>query len=189
MSPKIDLKDAYFHGVGGNEINFFMYPKSALYISMLRIEDILKSNGIHSREKQKELNVGHPEFGTHIGFDDIDSTNHFVSICTKNEKEKDTAFEDFVEGKISIALKSDISKRYDFRSKDQYHPDVGEEQILDSIDISEFIAIVVDIENEQYRNLAINSISKLLNQYKKENILITNSNGDILIDESRDFER
>lgn len=53
MNKNINLKDAFFHGVGGNEINFVMYSKSALTISLLRLEDILKSRGLHSREKQK----------------------------------------------------------------------------------------------------------------------------------------
>lgn len=185
----IDLKDAYFHGVGGNEISFVMYPKSALAISLLRIEDILKSKGIHSREKQKELNVGHPEYGYHINFCDTDAINNFVSICKKCDDEKETAFEEFVESKISIALSRDIAERFDFRNKNQYLPDVGEEQVKDSIGISEFIAIVVDVKDEPYKGLTINAISKLLKQYKNDNIPITDINGEILIDDSRDFER
>ena len=185
MNKNINLKNAFFHGVGGNEISFLMYPKSALTISLLRIEDILKSNGIHSREKQKELNIGHPEFGYHIGFADVDATNNFVSICKKIDNSSETAFEEFIEGKIAIALSQDIAERYDFRNKEQYGPDIGEEQILDSIDISEFIAIVIDVKDEPYKSLATNAISKLLKKYNYNNIPITNIDGEKIIDDLR----
>lgn len=37
--------------------------------------------------------------------------------------------------------------------------------------------------------LAVDSISKLLKKYRSEDISITDINGEILIDDSRDFER
>ncbi len=58
MNKNINLKDAFFHVVGGNEISFVMYPKSALTISLLKLEDILKVEDYIQeilRDKCKEI--------------------------------------------------------------------------------------------------------------------------------------
>lgn len=188
MNKKIDLKDAFFHGLGGEEISFVMFPKTALHISMLKLDSIIKNKGIYSREMQKKLNIGYLEFGYHSNLADVDNVNNYVSICKRVEEAEESAFETFIEGKISIALNPNIASNYDFRSEKEYYPDVGEKQVLDCINISDFIAIVVDIESEEYTKTSIDLISKLLERYRVENIPITDLNGQIIKDISKEME-
>jgi hypothetical protein len=185
----IDLSEAFFHGLAGLEVSFDMYPKSALYISMVKLNSILQYKGIYSREKMKELGIKYPlEFGYHINFADVNSTNNYVSICQKSENIEDTAFEEFIKDKISIALSPDITKKFDFRNKIHYCPDPGEEQVLDSIGIDEFIAIVIDIKDERYKKIAKEKISELLEKYKCNKIPITDINGNQFIDLCNEIE-
>ncbi len=51
----VDLNKAFFHGLSGLEVNFVMYPKDALYLSMVNLNSILQHKGIYSREKISEL--------------------------------------------------------------------------------------------------------------------------------------
>lgn len=178
----VDLKEAFFHGLAGLEVSFVMYPKDGLYLSMVKLNSILQHKGIYSREKMKELGIYYPpEFGYHINYADVNMTNNYVSICRKNEEMEDTAFEEFIEGKISIALSPDITKKFHFRNKINYCPDPGEEQVLDRIGIEEFIAIVIDIKDEKYRQIAIEKTAELLKRYKCPPIPITDINGNQLI--------
>ena len=155
-----------------------MYPKSALYISMVKLNSILKYKGIYSREKMKKLGIQYPlEFGYHMNLADVDITNNYVSICKKIEKTGETAFEEFIEDKISIALNPNLTRKFTFRNKNNYCPDSGEEQVLDGIGIDEFIAIVVDIKNEKYRKIAIEKIGELLKEYKFSKLPITDITG------------
>lgn len=52
MKDVIDLKNAYFHGVAGLEINFNTYAKDALYYSMLKLHDIIEYRGIYRETKR-----------------------------------------------------------------------------------------------------------------------------------------
>lgn len=185
----LDLKEAFFHGLAGLEASFVMYPKSALYLSMIKLNSILKHKGIYSREKMKELNIYYPpEFGYHINSADVDMTNNYVSICKKMQEIEDTAFEEFIDGKISIALSPDITKKYNFRNKTNYFPDPGEEQVLGGIGIDEFIAIVVDIKDEKYKEISRTKISELLKRYKCDQLPITDINGNQLVVPSHKME-
>lgn len=178
----VDLNEAFFHGLAGLEANFVVYPKDALYLSMVKLNSILQHKGIYSREKMKKLNIYYPpEFGYHINSADVDMRNNYVSICRKLEEIEDTAFEEFIDGKISIALSPDITKKFNFRNKINYSPDPGEEQVLDSIGIDEFIAIIVDIKDEKYREISIAKISELLKRYNCNQLPITDINGNQLI--------
>ncbi len=186
----VDLNEAFFHGLAGLEVSFVMYPKTALYISMIKLDSILKHKGIYSREKMKELNIYYlPEFSYHLNFADVDMTNSYVSVCKKMKRIEDTAFEEFIDGKISIALSSDITQKYNFRNKINYFPDLGEEQVLGSIGIDEFIAIVVDIKDEKYREISRTKISELLKRYKCNQIPITDINGNQLVVPSHKMEK
>lgn len=186
---KINLNNAFFHGLAGLEVNFNIYPKDGLYLSMIKLNSILQHKGIYSREKMKEFDIYYPpEFGYHVNYSDVNTINNYVSICRKLEKIEDTAFEVFVKGKISIALNSDISRKYNFRNKTNYSPDPGEEQVLDVIGIDEFIAIVIDIEDEKYRKIATEKIAGLLKKYKYNQLPITNINGNHLIELSNQIE-
>lgn len=178
----VDLNEAFFHGLAGLEVSFVMYPKSALYISMIKLDSILKHKGIYSREKMKELNIYYPpEFSYHINFGDVDMTNNYVSICRKMEEVENTAFKEFIDGKISIALSPDITKKFNFRNKINYFPDPGEKQVLDGIGIDEFIAIVVDIKDEKYREISRTKITELLKRYQCKQLPITDINGNELV--------
>ena len=178
----IDLNEAFFHGLSGLEVNFVMYPKDGLYLSMVKLNSILQHKGIYSREKMKELNIQYPsEFGYHINYADVDMTNNYVSICKRGERVEDTAFEEFIEGRISIALSPDIEKRLNFRSKVNYCPDPGEEKVLDSIGIDEFIAIVIDIKDERYRAIALEQITELLKRHNCNKLPIADINGNQLL--------
>lgn len=188
----IDLQNAFFHGLAGEEISFVVYPKDALYLTMTKLEDIIKHKRIYSRDKQYELGIGianHPEFGIHMNFADVNNLkNNYISICKRTEKLEDSAFEEFIENKISIALSSDIAKKFDFREKIYYSPDIGEEQILESIGIDNFIAIVNDIKDEEYSKKATGLIAQLLRKYKCYQLPITNMKGEKLINLLRDIE-
>ena len=178
----VDLDEAFFHGLAGLEVSFVMYPKTAFYISMIKLDSILKHKGIYSREKMKELNIYYPpEFSYHLNFADVDMTNSYVSVCKKMKRIEDTAFEEFIDGKISIALSSDITQKYNFRNKINYFSDPGEEQVLGGIGIDDVIAIVVDIKDEKYREISRTKISELLKRYKCNHIPITDINGNQLV--------
>lgn len=184
-----DLSQAFFHGLAGLEVNFVMYPKDGLYLSMVKLNSILQHKGIYSREKIKELNIHYPpEFGYHINYADVNMTNNYVSICKKIDPIEDSAFEEFVEGKISIALSQDIAKKLNFRSKINYSPDPGEEQVLDRIGIDDFIAIVIDIKDERYRAIAIEEITELLKRHKCNKLPITDINGNQLSAPTHDID-
>lgn len=179
----IDLSQAYFHGLTGGEVSFDMYPKSALYISIVKLNSILKYKGIYSREKMKELGISYPiEFGYHINPADVNMINNYVSICKKNNQNENTAFEEFIEDKISIALNSNIVQKFKFRNKIHYCPDSGEEQVLDRIGIENFISIVIDIKDGRYRKMAIEKTAELLKEYKLDKLPITDLNGKKVID-------
>lgn len=187
----IDLQNAFFHGLAGNEVSFVMYPKDGLYLTMTKLEDIIKYKSIYSRDKQNELGIGianHPEFGMHINFADVDLKNNYVSVCKRTDILEDSAFEEFIENKISIALSPDIETKFDFRKKIYYSPDIGEEQILEGIGIDNFIAIVNDIKNEEYSKKATELIAQLLRKYKCYQLPITNMKGEKLINLLRDME-
>lgn len=178
----VDLNEAFFHGLAGLEVNFVMYPKDGLYLSMIKLDSILQHKGIYSREKMKKLNIYYlPELGYHINSADVDMSNNYVSICKKLKETEYTAFEEFVEGKISIALNPNITKKFNFRNKINYCPDPGEEQILDGIGIDEFIAIVIDIKDEKYREISRAKIANLLKRYQCSQLPITDINGKQII--------
>ncbi len=188
---KVDLQNAFFHGLAGGEVSFVMYPKDGLYLTMTKLEDIIKHRRLYSRDKQKELGIGianHPEFGTHINFADVNSKNNYVSVCKRTEKLEDSAFEEFIENKVSIALSPDLAEKFNFRGKIHYTPDIGEEQILESIGMDNFIAIVNDIKNEEYSRKATELIAQLLRKYKCYQLPITNMKGEKLVDLLRDIE-
>lgn len=175
---KTDLSEAFFHGLTGLEVNFVMYPEDGLYLSMVKLNSILQHKVIYSRERMKELNIFYPpEFGYHINSSDVNMINKYVSICKRIGQVEDTAFEEFIEGKISIALRPDIAERLDFRNKINYCPDPGEEQVLDGIGIDEFIAIVIDIKSEKYRTLTIGKVTELLRRHNLNKLPITDING------------
>lgn len=185
----INLKDAYYHGLAGEEVSFMMYPESALYITLSKLEGILKYKGILSREKQKGIGINNLEFNVHLNFSDTNIINNYVSVCKKLESNNDgSAYEAFVEGKISIALPYDLYKKYKFRNKQEYSPDNGEEQIRDFIDISDFTAILIDIENNTYKQIAIKRIIELIKKYNVLDLPIIESNGNILIKNINDME-
>lgn len=123
-----------------------------------------------------------------MNFSDVNEENNYVHICKRTDEVEDSAFEEFIENKISIALSPDIAKKFDFREKIYYSPDIGEEQILENIGIDNFIAIVNDIKDEEYSKKATESIAKLLKKYKCYQLPITNMKGEKLIDLLRDMD-
>ncbi len=174
---KIDLSNAYYHGVCGNEVSFVSAPKTAFHIMFYKIGNIIKHKNIYSREKTIELGVSRPEFGYHMNFADTSVENHYVSVCKRIDGHE-TAFSVFIKDRISFALHLDENE-FIFRDHIEYWPDPGEEQVLDNIDISNVIAIVVDLEEEGHNEIAIEYLEKMLIE-NKISIPIVDIEGNIL---------
>ena len=85
----------------------------------------------------------------------------------------DPAFFRYVQYKIGIAINPDIINKCSFR-EGKYKRLPGERQVLDSIDISNFTAIVIGLSN---KTTVIKKVEDIL---KNTGIPITDINGNIL---------
>lgn len=146
---KIDIENAYFHGLAGG-IPFWDEDRvKAIALGQLR--KIIEYRGIYSRRILREkYDITYDEK------DPVYNGDDYISVCIKNPEDSefegmfrdaDPAFFRYVRFKIGIALNNNIVNKYKFRTGEYEHLP-GERQILDFIDISDCAAIVVGVENK-----------------------------------------
>lgn len=127
---------------------------------------ILKTKGIYSRNKLKELNI---DYLNHKG---VYNGNDYISITTpifdsKEYEGKNKGFESsylkYTNNTISIVLSKNIENTCKFRTGEfDYLP--GERQVKDKIGIENFIAIKVSFENEFLTNIVAEMVKEVLKQ-------------------------
>ena len=185
---KINIEDCYFHGLAGG-IPFWDEDR-VIAVGLQQLRQIIQSKGIYSRRiLQLDYGINYNEKVPKYNGDE------YISICIKNPEDRefccessglDSAFFRYVQFKIGIALNTDIINNAKFR-QGEYKRLPGERQILDKIDISNFVAIVIGVNNK--RNI-IQEIEKIL---EGTNIPITDLKGNIITSikqqEIKDIER
>ena len=150
---KIEFDKVLFHGC-----SYFLNDVSDKFkISTERLDLILRSNAILSRNKQKEqlpsLNLSPANFDLKT-FDNED----WVSVCQKqsfyNENSTSTSYEEFIDYSFGIILDKklldDLEHRERYTSKGhRFHCDDGEYQIKDQIPSKYFLAIFADAPSDK----------------------------------------
>lgn len=142
----VDLNNAYFHGLS-SEIPYY-YQTDVLMISLNRLKKIIELKGLYSRKILQEKGIDY-SFKPKIYNED-----DYISICTKTredssiennliEKDAGQSFDEYIKNIISIAISPDIDNRYQFR-EGNFERILGEKQVKDCINISDFLAIVID---------------------------------------------
>lgn len=148
---KIDFDNVLFHGV-----SYFLNGTNIFNVSMERLELILKSNALLSRNKQKEqlpsLNLAPAHFDLKT-FDNED----WVSVCQKksfyNENSTSTSYEEFIDYSYGLVLNKklldDLEHRERYTSKGhRFHCDDGEYQIKDQIPSKYFLGFFADLPSD-----------------------------------------
>lgn len=175
MENKIEINNCYFHGLAGGIP--FWDGERVTAVGVQQLRKIIESKGIYSRKILRE-NYG-------ISNDEkepIYNGDKYISLCIKHPNDSefsgqfsdvDPAFFRYVQHKIGIAINPDIINKCTFR-KGEYKRLPGERQVLDNIDISDFIAVVIGVSN---KTKVIKKVEDIL---KDTGIPITDLNGNIL---------
>ena len=155
----------------------FWDEESVTAVWMQQLRHIIESKGIYSRKVLRE------KYG--ISNDEkepIYNGDEYISLCIRHPEDSeffgefstvDPAFFRYVQYKIGIAINPDIINKCSFR-QGEYKKLPGERQVLDSIDISNFTAIVIGLSN---KTKVIKKVEDIL---KNTGIPITDLNGNIL---------
>lgn len=182
---KIDIENLYFHGLAGGIP--FWDEDIVTSIALKQLRDIIEKGGIYSRKILRK------KYGIHYDEKEpVYNGEEYISVCKKNPENNefserfvntDPAFFRYVRFKIGIALNSNIVDKCKFREGEYKHLP-GERQILDSIDISNFIAIIVGLENKT------RAISEIENILEGKSIPIVDFRGNIItnIEKKEDIE-
>lgn len=159
-----NYENSYFHGLAGNIVVYD--PQAIINLALKQLDMILKTKGIYSRNKLKELNI---DYLNHKG---IYNGNDYISITTpifdsKEYEGKNEGFESsylkYTNNTISIVLSKNIENTCKFRTGEfDYLP--GERQVKDKIGIENFIAIKVSFENEFLTNIVAEMVKEVLKQ-------------------------
>ena len=159
-----NYENSYFHGLAGNIVVYD--PQAIVNLALKQLDMILKTKGIYSRNKLKELNI---DYLNHKG---IYNGNDYISITTpifdsKEYEGKNEGFESsylkYTNNTISIVLSKNIENTCKFRTGEfDYLP--GERQVKDKIGIENFIAIKVSFENEFLTNIVAEMVKEVLKQ-------------------------
>lgn len=146
-------------------------------VAMQQLRQIIESKGIYSRKILKEkYRINNDEK------EPIYNGDEYISLCIRNPEDSeflgefseiDPAFFRYVQYKIGIAINPDIINRCNFR-QGEYKRLPRERQVLDNIDISDFVAVVIGISS---KTKVIKRIEDIL---KGTAITITDLSGDIL---------
>ena len=175
MGNKINIDNCYFHGLAGGIP--FWDEERVTAVCMQQLRHIIESKGIYSRKVLRE------KYG--ISNDEkepIYNGDEYISLCIRHPEDSeffgefstvDPAFFFFFLYKIGIAINPDIINKCSFR-QGEYKKLPGERQVLDSIDISNFTAIVIGLSN---KTKVIKKVEDIL---KNTDIPITDLNGNIL---------
>ena len=159
-----NYENSYFHGLAGNIVVY--NPQTIVNLALKQLDMILKTKGIYSRNKLKELNI---DYLNHKG---VYNGNDYISITTpifdsKEYEGKNEGFESsylkYTNNTISIVLSKNIENTCKFRTGEfDYLP--GERQVKDKIGIENFIAIKVSFENEFLTNIVAEMVKEVLKQ-------------------------
>ena len=159
-----NYENSYFHGLAGNIVVYD--PQAIINLALKQLDMILKTKGIYSRNKLKELNI---DYLNHKG---VYNGNDYISITTpifdsKEYEGKNEGFESsylkYTNNTISIVLSKNIENTCKFRTGEfDYLP--GERQVKDKIGIENFIAIKVSFENEFLTNIVAEMVKEVLKQ-------------------------
>lgn len=159
-----NYENSYFHGLAGNIVVY--NPQTIVNLALKQLDMILKTKGIYSRNKLKELNI---DYLNHKG---VYNGNDYISITTpifdsKEYEGKNEGFESsylkYTNNTISIVLSKNIENTCKFRTGEfDYLP--GEKQVKDKIGIENFIAIKVSFENEFLMNIVAEMVKEVLKQ-------------------------
>ena len=159
-----NYENTYFHGLAGNIVVY--NPQTIINLALKQLDLILKTKGIYSRNKLKDLNI---DYFNHKG---IYNGNDYISITTpifdlKEYECKNEGFESsylkYTNNTISIVISKNIKKTCEFRKGDfDFLP--GERQVKDKISIENFIAIKVSFENEFLTNVVAEMVREILKQ-------------------------
>lgn len=157
-------ENSYFHGLAGNIVVY--NPQTIVNLALKQLDMILKTKGIYSRNKLKELNI---DYLNHKG---VYNSDYYISITTpifdsKEYEGKNEGFESsylkYTNNTISIVISKNIEKTCEFR-KDDFDFLPGERQVKDKIGIESFIAIKVSFENEFLTNIVAEMVREVLKQ-------------------------
>ena len=177
MEKRINIEECYFHGLAGG-IPFWDEERVSA-VGMRQLRQIIKSKGIYSRKILKE------KYGINIDEEQGYNGEEYISLCKRHAEESefygefsylDPAFYRYIKYKMGIAISPDIINTCNFR-EDGYKRLPGERQVKDSIDISNFIAIVIGLSNKAK---AIKELEEIL---KNTGIPIIDIEGNILTSE------
>ena len=185
MGAKINIEDCFFHGLAGGIP--FWDEERVLVVGLKQLRQIIESKGIYSRRILREKQG--------ISYDEKEplyNGDEYISLCIRHPEESefsgefftvDPAFYRYIKYKIGIAISPNIVNKATFRTGD-YKRLPGERQVLDNIDISDFMAIVVGLPN---RSKVMTQLEDIL---KNTGIPITDIDGNILTSEKEiaDFD-
>lgn len=184
---KINLNDVLFHGL----TNFLVGP-GRFEKSIERLNLILKSNAILSRNKQKEIlpkiGLTPPEY-----IKTLWNGNDYISVCSKLSKNQSNiknseAYEEFINYSYGLIINKSIldeldCRDYCFSSEGKHKCQDGEIQIKDAIPASYFVGIFTcDLSDaeiiESSKGFNITS-TDILRTFVSSNVLreLLNSNG------------
>lgn len=174
----VNLENAYFHGLTG-EIPYY-YQTDVLMISLQRLRKIIELKGLFSRKILQEKGIDYSLKPKIYNEDD------YISICSRRseinaddsgliDSETGQSFDEYIRNRISIAISSEIDKKCQFR--EGFERILGEKQVKDTIDISDFLAIVIDLKSKKDIEKAIIEIKKFTSDL---NIPITDIDGNVL---------
>ncbi|MCI8352277.1 MAG: hypothetical protein HFJ58_01445 [Clostridia bacterium] len=174
---KIDIENAYFHGLAGG-IPFWDEDR-VIATGLKQLKEIIERKCIYSRRILKE------KYG--VCYDEknpIYNGEEYISVCIKHPEDNeflgqfentDSAFLRYVRFKIGIVINNNIAHKCKFREGEYKHLP-GERQVLDSIDMSDFLGVVVGLTN---RTKIISKIETILDG---TNIPIMDFKGNIITD-------
>lgn len=160
-------EEMYFHGLSGNVI-VFNADSFVINTSLERLEKIIITGGLYSRNKLREYNITYDH-------KPVENGNDYISICVKNPNEDEftgynegfeSAFINYVYfNKIALVIDKNIETKYEFRNKTGTFMLPGERQVKDGISFCDIIGITIMFDDEFSMKNAVNKVGELLSKY------------------------
>lgn len=111
-----NYENAYYHGLAGNIVVY--NPQTIIKLALKQLDMILKTKGIYSRNKLKELNIDYLKHkGVYNGDDYISITTHIFDSkeFTGTNEGFESSYSKYTNNTISIVISKDIDKVCEFR--------------------------------------------------------------------------
>lgn len=141
MNKQIDLDKVLFHGLGHNEL------EDRAEDSIKRLGNILKTKAILSRKKQKEILPKH-NIDVPLYYLPLKNGDDYICVCKRKSDKKKSKFSDafnqFVDGGISLIINPKILKELEIRNESFQD---GEFQIKDEISVEYIIGIALNLSS------------------------------------------